>query len=131
MPHESIMEAVEMQESEFNSALLDSIDQTLTDVFSPEVKEMLYRYLETKVGIVRRALPSRLDGLGSVLSTLFGPKGNSVLERTIAKRLYSKIGLRFIEKPSYTLPNYVEDAKTQLPTHSEVSAQEKQDPECT
>jgi hypothetical protein len=123
-----MMEAGVMQESEFNRTLLDSMDEALTEVLSAEVKERLYRYLEARSGIVRGMLPSRLDDLASVLSIIFGPKANLVLARAIAKRLYSKLGIRFIEKPDYTLLNYFRDARIQMQIHSEekVTNEEKQ-----
>ena len=100
-----------MQESEFDRALLDSLDETLTEVLSAELKDAFYRHLEVTTCIVREGLPNRLDDLASVLSTIFGSTGSVVLERAIAKRLYSKLEIRFIEKPGYNLLNYFRDAK--------------------
>lgn len=111
-----------MQESEFNRILPDSVDEILVEVFGAEIKDMLYRYLEARSGIVREMLPYRLDDLASVLSITFGPKANLVLARAIAKRLYSKLGLRFIEKTDYTLLNYSRDAKIKMQIHSEERA---------
>ena len=107
----STMEATSMHESDFERLLLDSVDEALTDVLSAQFREIFYWYLEVKFCIMKATLPSRLDDLGSALSTTFGPTGSLVLERAIAKRLYSKVGIRFIEKPGWTLVEYLDHVK--------------------
>jgi len=105
------MEAGLMHESDSSRLLLDSVDEALTDLFGAEFREMFYRYLEERFCMSKGTLPSRLDDLASVLSTTFGPTGSLVLGRAIAKRLYSKVGIRFIEKPGWTLVEYFDYAK--------------------
>jgi hypothetical protein len=105
------MEAGLMHESDFDRLLLDSMDEALTDVFGAEFREMFYWYLEVRFRIMKARLPSRLDDLESALSTTFGPTGSLVLGRAIAKRLYSKLGARFIEKPGWTLLEYFDYLK--------------------
>ena len=107
----STVEAELMHESDFGRLLLDSVDEALADVFSAEFREMFYRYLEVRFCIMKATLPSRVDDLASVLSTTFGPTGSLVLERAIAKRLYSRVGIRFIEKPGWTLVEYFDYVK--------------------
>jgi len=105
------MEAGLMHESDSSRLLLDSVDEALTDVFGAEFREMFYKYLEERFCMMKATLPSRLDDLASVFSTTFGPTGSLVLGRAIAKRLYSKVGIRFIEKPGWTLVEYFDYAK--------------------
>jgi hypothetical protein len=107
----STREAGLMHESDFDRLLLDSMDEALTDVFGAEFREMFYRYLEVRFCIMKATFPSRLDDLASALSTTFGPTGSLVLGRAIAKRLYSKLGIRFIEKPDWTLLEYFDHLK--------------------
>jgi hypothetical protein len=104
-------EAGLMHESDFDRLLLDSMDEALADVFGAEFREMFYRYLEARFRIMKATLPNRLDDLASVLSTTFGPTGSLVLGRAIAKRLYSKVGTRFVEKTDWTLLEYFDYLK--------------------
>jgi hypothetical protein len=108
------MEVGVMQESEFDRALLDSMDETLAGVLSAEFREMFYNYLEVRLGIKKTALPSRLDDVASALSTTFGSAGSLVLGRAIAKKLCSKLGIPFIEKTGYTLLDYFREAKIKM-----------------
>jgi hypothetical protein len=95
-----------MDGRDFGRLLLDSVDEALTDLFGVGFREMFYRYLEAKFCIMKATFPSRVDDLAIALSTTFGPTGSLVLGRAIAKRLYSKVGTRFIEKPDWTLLEY-------------------------
>jgi len=100
-----------MEETELDRALLESMDETLTEVFSTEFREAFYRHLETTSHIMREGVPNQLNDFVSVLSKIFGSKGSLVLERAIAKRLYSKLGIGFIEKPGHTLLDYFRESK--------------------
>jgi hypothetical protein len=105
------MEAGLMHESDSGRLLLDSVDEALTDLFGAEFREMFYRYLEERFDMMKATIPSRLNDLASVLSTTFGPTGSLVLGRAIAKRLYSKVGMGFVEKLGWTLVEYFDDVK--------------------
>lgn len=108
------MEGSVKQESEFDRALLDSMDETLAEVLSAEFREKFYNHLEVRLGIKKTALPSRLEDLASVLSTTFGSAGSLVLGRAIAKKLCAKLGIPFIEKKGYTLLDYFREAKIKM-----------------
>jgi hypothetical protein len=94
--------------------LLDSIDEGLTDLFGPNLKQAFYGYFEEKFGFTRESIALRLDKFLVALSETFGAVGFVVLGRTIAKRLYSSLGLPFKEQASYTLLDYVKEAKMLL-----------------
>jgi hypothetical protein len=94
--------------------LLDSVGETFREVFSEEFGIAFYDYLERTFSIPRTTIPERLDEFQSALSKIFGQTGSSVLARAIAKRLYLKEGLRFSEKPGYTLLQYIREAEIDL-----------------
>jgi hypothetical protein len=103
-----------MQKSEFDRALLDSMDETLAEVLSADFREKFYSHLEVRLGIKKTAFPSHIDGLASAFSTTFGSAGSLVLGRAIAKKLCSKLGIPFIEKTGYTLLDYFREAKIKM-----------------
>jgi hypothetical protein len=107
------------QLSEFDRTLIESIDEGVRGLFSQEVVDALHSNLINKESITLEALPEQLQTLHSVLERYFG-LGALTLERTIARNLYSKLGLVFHAVATYQLENYVENArgksKPALPT---------------
>jgi hypothetical protein len=101
-----------MPQLEFEEYLLGSIDDGLADILGEQFKETFYKHIEQKFHIARSSLPNRLDLLTSALSAVLGDAGGMVMGRAIAKRFYSKLGLRFIQKQNHSLENYVTDAKS-------------------
>lgn len=70
-------------------------------------REAIYDHLERKCYMARDEMPQRLGELCNVLETNFG-KGGKTIERTIARRYYSKLEKKFTDYPGYTLVDYVE-----------------------
>jgi hypothetical protein len=106
-----------MSQVEFEESLLGSIDDGLADILGEQFKETLYKHIEQKFHIARSSLPNRLDLLASALSGVLGDNGGVVMGRAIAKRFYSRLGLRFVQKPNHSLENYVTDARVAMRTH--------------
>jgi hypothetical protein len=98
-------------QAEFERLLLGSIDDGLADILGEQFKETFYRHIEQKFHISKSSLPNRLDVLASALSAVLGDTGGLVMGRAIAKRFYSRLGLRFIQKPGHSFQNYVTDAR--------------------
>jgi hypothetical protein len=74
-------------QSDFNSALIESVDETVAALFSREVVIALHFNLETRHLIMREDIPNSLQTL---MLTLKGNFGMSALTigRAIAKRFY-------------------------------------------
>ena len=100
----------------FNDALVESIDETITELLSRAVVDALYAHLETFHSISRDELPNRLDVLFSALEKIFGVRGSQTITKAIAKKFYLKLGLEFTDNPSRTLVEYVDQAKIKLKT---------------
>ena len=100
-----------IEEPEFNSLLLDSVDEALIDLLGAKFKDRFFTLLEAERQISKMAIPDRLDSFTSVLATVFGAKAAFVIGRAIAKRLYARLEIQFVEKDSYTLLNYGIEAK--------------------
>ncbi len=94
--------------------MVESIDETITELLSRGVVEALYAHLQTFHFISRDELPYRLDTLFTSLEKVFGVRGSQTITKTIAKKFYFKLGLEFTDNPRHSLLEYVEEAKTKL-----------------
>jgi hypothetical protein len=89
--------------------LVECIDQVLVDLLGHRAREAIYDHLERRYYMSRDEIPRRLVEFCSVLDINFG-KGGHTIERTIARRFYSKLEKKFTDYPGYTLLDYVEQA---------------------
>jgi hypothetical protein len=94
--------------------LLEAVDDTLKELLSEQFRTVFYDYMRTAFSLPRNSIPKRLDDFQSALTKTLGDTGRAVLEKAIAKRLYSKLGLSFTERPGCTLLQYVEEAEGNL-----------------
>jgi len=100
--------------TQFNETLCSAIDETIVEVLGKAVLVALYSVLENRYAITRDELPYRTDTLFQVLETTFGVRGARTVGNHIAQKLYRKLGLIFHDHESYTLLDYVDDAKHTL-----------------
>jgi hypothetical protein len=98
----------------FNNALVESIDETLTELLGRAVVDALYVHLQTFHSISRGRLPHELNTLLAVLERIFGILGAQTITNVIARKFYFKLGLKFTGNPSRTLLEYVDDARMKL-----------------
>jgi hypothetical protein len=96
---------------DFNGVLCSSIDQAISDAFSIKVLDSLYLYLHDKHALSRDEVPYRLEAFLAVLEKLFGAAGSQTIGTLVARILYAHLNLRFEKKPSFTLLDYVSEAK--------------------
>ena len=89
--------------------LLESIDEALVDLLGRRAREAIYDHLERRCYMARDEIPNKLGQFCSVLETNFGKAGITI-ERTIAKRFYSKLEKTFIDYPGCSLVDYVRRA---------------------
>jgi hypothetical protein len=92
--------------------LLEAIDQTLADLLGRRARDAIYDHLERKRYMSRDEVPQRLGEFCDLLDANFG-KGGRTIQRTIAKRLYSKLNKSFPDYPGCTLVEYVEMVNSQ------------------
>jgi hypothetical protein len=103
---------------EFNDALVESIDETVTALLSRTVVDALYAHLQNIYSISRDEVPYRLDTLFTTLEKIFGGPGSRTITKAIATKFYLKLGLEFTANPSHTLLEYVNEAKMKLQNSS-------------
>lgn len=97
----------------FNEMLVLSIDEAIQDIFGKDVVAALHEHLNFFYDVHPEEIPYRIDTLELVLEKNFG-KPFKILERAIAKKLYSHLTLPFAEKPNYTLQDYLAEARSSL-----------------
>lgn len=94
---------------EFEKALLKNIDDGLM-VLGESVKQAIYFHLEKMSRLKRDMIADNPEAFSSGLETILGA-GAEVIEKAVAKRLYSKLGLEYVEKTDYRFADYVKEAK--------------------
>jgi len=99
---------------DFNDEVKVAIDDAIVDLVGSKVLVSVYQHLRIQYDISGLEVPYRLDTLLEVLGNVFGIVGARTIERTIAKRLYSRLGLDFYDAHSYRLEDYLEQAKKEL-----------------
>jgi len=112
-PQDPLIELREPQ-LELNDALVESIDETITVLFSRAVVDALYAHLQTFHSISRDEVPYRLDTLFTTLQKTFGVRSSQTITKAIARKFCLKLGLEFTGNPNRTLLEYVEEAKMNL-----------------
>jgi len=95
--------------SELRKALLDAVDDGLL-ALGESVRNVMYHHVKRKRSLRREEIPERLEAFHEVLDTSLGA-GARVIERLVAEKLYSRLDLKFVAHESWTLVNYVDNAK--------------------
>ena len=90
--------------------LIESIHETIAQLLSLGIAETLFKHLERTYSIEKDEIPDRLDALVSILDNTLGESAK-IVEKTIAVRFYSRLGLSFSNDPHKTLVDFVEHAK--------------------
>lgn len=85
--------------------LLESIDDTLSDILGNRVREALYDRLERQYRMGRTEIPNRLGEFLRVLYEAIGV-GSEPVGSAIAKAMYKKLGWKFIDVRSYQLSDH-------------------------
>jgi hypothetical protein len=94
---------------QLDEALLEAVDFGLL-VPGEIVRATIYERLETVYGIKREEIPEKLPVFHQALQELVRSVAN-VLERVIAKNLYTRLELDFTHHDGWTLVDYVNHAK--------------------
>ena len=85
-----------MPQNNFSKVLLSAVDESLASLGDSPKQAILF-HLESSFKIKRECIPDNLTNFTTALEKIFGP-GASYLEKLIAKRLYEKLGLDFVEE---------------------------------
>lgn len=93
--------------------LLHCIDEALVDLVGINVRDAIYQKVETTYLIPRAKIPGHLDDLYQLLGRIFG-KGNRVIGRAIAKKLFQKLEWQFIDIPQLDFFDYLDMVRARV-----------------
>ena len=97
-------------EERFDSALVESVEETIAAVLGNDVAESFGYHFYACLGLSREDIPSHLKELSSTLEGSFGV-GGSVLGRAIVRRLCAKLGLSLVQKQDSSFVECIEDVE--------------------
>jgi hypothetical protein len=100
------------KEPEIDRMLVEALNESFAAILGEIPRKTVYDILEKKHAIAVNQIPERLNEFTTALETLFGFTGTKAIVRIIVKRLYSKLGLTYVERPDWRLPDYVDEAKS-------------------
>jgi hypothetical protein len=96
---------------DWDRLLVESVREGIEDVLGKDSAKLAFRFLERDVTFDQ--LPRHLPTFYSALKKNFG-KDCATIERAIARNLYLKLSLEFVETPNTELARYVEAAYIKL-----------------
>jgi len=79
-------------------------------VLGETVRRTIYQCLESKYQLKREEIPKKLDTFHEALEGLLGA-GARLIERQIARNLYSRLDLNFTARMDWTIVEYFDHAK--------------------
>ena len=103
-----------MTELPARETLLHAIDDGL-GVPGEIVRTAIYERIERSYQLRREEIPDHLETFHKAFQDLLGASAK-VMEKIIAKNLYTSLGLKFIEHATWTLVDYVNHAR-EVKTH--------------
>jgi hypothetical protein len=83
--------SVTVDKKDIERLLLESLDDVLDDLLGKQVRKAFYDHMERDYYIGREDIPERLGDFLLILERTFG-KGGKTIERTVARRLCTKLG---------------------------------------
>ena len=101
----------------FDDLVLESIDQTLTDLVGERTKPIILNYLEKNCSMPHDDIPKKPAMFFTLLEELSGRAG-VVIGRAALRKLYLKLGWEFIELPGFKTIDYLEAAKARFSRES-------------
>jgi len=98
-----------VESSGLKEALLHAIDDGLA-VPGEIVRTAIYDRIERSYQLRREEIPDHLETFHKAFQDLLGASAK-VMEKVIAKNLYSRLGLDYVAHENWTLVDYVNHAK--------------------
>lgn len=96
-------------EKSFAEALIKAIKEGLEETIGTTTARAIEFYVDTSTAV------SSIAEYNASLRKIF-PAGSEPIEKKIAEKLYSKLGLTFEAKAEYGLLQYVEEARRKIRT---------------
>ncbi|MEM1539202.1 MAG: hypothetical protein QXW82_06025 [Candidatus Bathyarchaeia archaeon] len=97
---------------DFKKALMEAVEEGLL-MLGESGRDLIYYNLQHSYGLRKENIPNNPEIFASCLRKIFG-EGAEVIESSILRALYRRLGLEYVEKKNYTFANYVKDAKNSV-----------------
>ncbi|MEM3704117.1 MAG: hypothetical protein QXX79_06870 [Candidatus Bathyarchaeia archaeon] len=94
---------------EFKKALVEAIDEGLL-MLGESGRDVIYFNLQHFYGLGKEGVPDNPEIFTRCLRKIFG-SGAAVIESSILKILYRKLGIEYVEKKNYTFVNCLNEVK--------------------
>jgi len=99
---------------EFHAEVRWAIEKSITNLLGQQAFNLLYGFLKRRHDISMEEIPYHVEPLFETLEATLGFEGSRTISRMIAKEVYGKMGLKFVEMPELRLTDYLNEAKRQL-----------------
>ena len=93
--------------------LVQSVDETLTDLLGKRTKEAVYDCLERNYALGREDIPDNLSKFFQLMEETFG-SGSRTIAKSIIKRMFSKLDWEFVEMPGYQFTDYLDAIRKRI-----------------
>ncbi len=99
--------------------LIESVDETIVAVLGEIIRDAVHDALRNRFSITMDQVPERLNDFSLYLEKLLGTVPSKSIGKVIIKRFYGELGLEFVERANWRLPDYVREARTKMSGRSE------------
>ncbi|MFH1547588.1 MAG: hypothetical protein ABIC57_03820 [bacterium] len=96
--------------TDWNDFFAEVVDETLKQIFKEDGAKVIYDFLENNSCLKLEDAADKPEIFSASLERLMVSAAH-VIEQMILKKLYSKLGLKFEEKPGYEFPDYIRELK--------------------
>ena len=98
----------------FHAEVKWAIEKSITNLLGQQAFNLLYGFLKRRHDISMEEIPYHVEPLFDTLEATLGSQGSRKIGTVIAKEVYNKMGLKFVEMPELRLTDYLNEAKRQL-----------------
>ena len=95
-------------ENRLRQALLEAVDNGLQQILGDSGRQATFFHLQRMYSLTREDIPSNPAVFASGLEKIFGV-GASVIEESIVKNLYCKLGIKYEKKKGARFVDYLQD----------------------
>ena len=89
------------------------VDETINHVFREAGTAVIYDYLENDFHLKREEIAEKPEVFSAGLERLM-ISAAQIIEKTVLKNLYRRVGLEFAEKKGYEFSDYVDELRKRL-----------------
>ena len=94
----------------WNEFFVEVVDETLKQIFKEDGAKVIYEFLENHSCLKLEEISDKPEVFSASLERLMVSAAR-VIEQMILKKLYSRLGLKFEEKPCYEFSDYIRELK--------------------